>query len=211
MKEQRKNTNRTIFLVQFSMLVAIEAVFCFTPLGSLPAIGPIVATLMMVPVVITALTMGMKAGTAMGAIAGLFSFLVWTFIPPTPIAAFIFTPFYSFGEFTGNFGSVLICFVPRIIAGTVAGASLQAFTKLWRKQRVLCYSIGGALGSLTNTLLVMSGIWLFFGEQYASIAGKSIIAVIGLTILTSGIPEAVINAVIAPAVCKALKGAFKQK
>ena len=68
--------NNTLFIVQFSILLAIEAIFCFTPLGSLPAMGPIVATLMMVPVIITAILLGTKAGTIMGAFAGLFSFIV---------------------------------------------------------------------------------------------------------------------------------------
>jgi hypothetical protein len=35
-----KTKNKTLFLAQFSILPAIEAIFCFTPLGSLPAIGP---------------------------------------------------------------------------------------------------------------------------------------------------------------------------
>jgi uncharacterized membrane protein len=99
---------KIFFLVQFSILTAIEAIFCFTPLSSLPAIGPIVATLMMIPVIITAILLGTNAGTVMGFIAGLFSFLVWTFMTPSPLVAFIFTPFYSLGEFQGNIGSLII-------------------------------------------------------------------------------------------------------
>ena len=88
-------SKKTIFLAQFAMLLAIEAIVCFTPLGSLP-IGPMVATLGMVPVIITAIILGTPAGTAMGFFTGLFSFLVMTFTPPTPVA-FVFTPFYSIG------------------------------------------------------------------------------------------------------------------
>lgn len=198
--------NKIQFMVQFSVLLAIEAIFCFTPLGSLPAFGPIVATLAMAPVIITALILGTKAGTAMGAVAGLFSFLVWTFAPPTPIVAFVFTPFYSFGGFSGNFGSILICFLPRILVGTVAGMTYNTLSKIFYKKDVLCYSISGALGSLTNSILVLGGIWLFFGKQYViATAGKSILVIIGITILTSSIPEAVVNAIIAPAICKPLK------
>jgi len=174
--------NKTLFMVQFAVLLAIEAIFCFTPLGSLPAIGPIVATLGMIPVIITALSLGTKAGTAMGAFAGLFSFLVWTFMPPTPISAFVFTPFYSFGEFSGNFGSILICFIPRILVGTVAGASHKTFSRLFSEKSILRFSLSAALGSLTNTFLVMGGIWLFFGDQYATLAGDVMLKIIGLTI-----------------------------
>ena len=199
------NKNQTLFLVQFGVLLAIEAIFCFTPLGYLPAFGPIVATLGMIPVIITALLLGTKAGTMMGAFAGLFSFLIWTFMPPTPIVAFVFTPFYSLGEFSGNFGSVLICFVPRILVGTVAGLTYKALSKLFPAQNILCFSLSAALGSLTNTFGVMGGIWVFFGRQYSSIAGSAMLIIIGTTILTSGIPEAVASAIAASAVCKPLK------
>lgn len=207
-----KHQNQKIqFLTQFSILVAIEAIFCFTPLGSLPALGPIVATLAMIPVVITALLLGTKAGSAMGAIAGLFSFIVWTFMPPNPITAFVFTPFYSLGEFQGNFGSLLICFVPRILTGTVAGLVYAALSKKSEKRDTLHYALSAGLGSLTNTLLVMAGIWIFFGQQYSSLAGSSILILIGTTILTSGIPEAIVAAIAAPAVCKPVKIVLSQK
>jgi uncharacterized membrane protein len=203
--------NKTLFLVQFSVLLAIEAIFCFTPLGSLPALGPIVATLAMVPVSITAVLLGTKAGTMMGAFAGLFSFLVWTFMPPMPLMAFIFTPFYSLGEFSGNFGSLLICFVPRILVGTVTGVSYKYLSETLHKKPVFSISISAALGSLINTFGVMGGIWLFFGKQYASIAGQTMIYIIGFTILTSGIPEAIVSAILSSAVCRPLKTLLERR
>lgn len=203
--------NKTLFLVQFSVLLAIEAIFCFTPLGSLPALGPIVATLAMVPVSITAVLLGTKAGTMMGAFAGLFSFLVWTFMPPMPLMAFIFTPFYSLGEFSGNFGSLLICFVPRILVGTVTGVSYKYLSETLHKKSVFSISISAALGSLINTFGVMGGIWLFFGKQYASIAGQTMIYIIGFTILTSGIPEAIVSAILSSAVCRPLKTLLERR
>jgi uncharacterized membrane protein len=84
--------SKVLFLTQFSVLLAIEAVVCFTPLGSLPAIGPIVATLSHIPVIVTAILLGTAAGAGMGFFFGLFSFLVWTFAPPSPVVAFVFTP-----------------------------------------------------------------------------------------------------------------------
>jgi len=200
-----KTKNTTLLLVQFGILLALEAIFCFTPLGSLPALGPIVATLAMIPVVITALLLGTKAGTLMGGFAGLFSFIVWTFMPPSPIVAFVFTPFYSLGEFSGNIGSLLICFVPRILVGTVAGLTYKVLSKKMPNKNVLCFSLSSALGSLTNTFGVMGGIWLFFGNQYSSIAGGAMLIIIGSTILFSGIPEAIVSAIAASAVCKPAK------
>lgn len=194
---------KTLFLAQFAMLLAIEAIVCFTPLGSLPAIGPIVATLSAVPVIITAIILGTGAGSAMGFFFGLFSFLVWTFTPPSPLTAFAFTPFYSLGPTQGNFWSLVICFVPRILVGTITGACFSLFSKMkWKP--VFAYSLSGILGSLANTLLVLGGIYVFFGTSYAAALGKSfdlLLGLIGLTLLTSGIPEAVIGGVAAYAIC----------
>lgn len=206
----KTNRDRTLTLVQFGVLLAIEALFCFTPLGALPAIGPIVATLAMVPTIITALLLGTKAGSFMGAFAGLFSFLVWTFTPPSPAVAFVFTPFYSLGEFQGNLGSLLICFVPRVLTGTVAGAVYHKLSVKLPKKDVLCFSISAVLGSLTNTIGVMGGIWLFFGKQYSTVAGDAILIIILTTILTSGIPEAIVSAILSSAVCKPVKVLLKK-
>jgi uncharacterized membrane protein len=196
----------TLFLAQFAMLLAIEAIVCFTPLGSLPAFGPIVATLGMVPVIITAVMLGTNAGAAMGFCTGLFSFCVWTFTPPSPIA-FVFTPFYTLGSVRGNFWSLVICFAPRILVGVVTGLCFSLFKKLkWKA--VFAYSLSGVLGSLTNTLLVLGGIYIFFGRSYAAVIGQSfnvLLGLIGLTILTSGIPEAVIGGIAAYAICYPIK------
>ena len=194
--------SKTLSLTQFAILLAIEALFCFTPLGSLPALGPIVATLAMVPVILTAVVMGTGYGTIMGAFTGLFSFLIWSFAPPNPLTAFVFTPFYSFGQARGNFWSLVICFVPRILVGTVTGACFHLFSRLkWR--RAVAYGLSGAIGSLTNTILVVGGIFLFFGPAYAAVLKQSTDVLLGflaLTILTSGIPEAAIGAIAAYAI-----------
>ena len=201
----------TLILTQFAMLLAIEAVVCFTPLGSLPAIGPIVATLAMVPVIITAILLGTGAGAAMGAFAGLFSLLVWTFTPPNPLVAFVFTPFYGLGATHGNIWSLVICFVPRILVGVVAGVCFKLFARLRWKSGIV-YGLSGALGSLANTFGVLGGIYVFFGHNYATVLGKGfdlLLGLIGLTILTSGIPEAVIGGVAAYAVCRPLQKYMK--
>lgn len=198
---------KTLFIAQFSLLLAIEAIVCFTPLGSLPALGPIVATLSHIPVVITAILLGTGAGAAMGFFFGLFSFLVWTFTPPFPVIAFVFTPAYSFGGMSGNFWSLVICFVPRILIGVAAGLLFKLFSRAFAgfdKRKILTYSLAGAAGSLTNTFLVLGGIYAFFGGAYAQAIGISyglLLGIVGGTVLTNGIPEAVVAAILAYVIC----------
>lgn len=199
-------SKKTLFLTQFSILLALEAIFCFTPLGSIP-IGPMVATLAAVPVIVTAILLGTKAGTVMGFFTGLFSFIVWTFIMPASPVAFVFTPFGAVGNVHGNFWSLVICFVPRILIGTIAGLSFSGFKKLFGKLKtgnVLAYSLSGILGSLTNTVLVLGGIYIFFGQSYATAIGKAVnllLGILGFTVVTNGVLEAVIGGIAAYAIC----------
>ena len=88
----------------------------------------------------------------------------------------------------------MICFVPRILIGVVTGLTFQALKHT--KNRLLSYGLSGILGSLTNTLLVLGGIYFFFGQDYATAIGSAynlLLGLIVLTILTSGIPEAILG------------------
>ena len=199
------------YFTRFCIILTIEAIVCFTPLGSLPAIGPIVATLGMLPVIIAAHTMGLRAGAAMGFFAGLFSFCVWTFMPPNPLSAFVFTPFVEVAGISGGFRSLLICFVPRVLVGVVAWVVYKLTYKSVIGDKV-AYALSGFLGSMANTIFVMGGIYLFFGRAYASALGigyELLLGLIGTTVLTSGIPEAVLGAVVGLFVSRPLNKYFQ--
>ena len=193
--------NKTLFITQFSILLALEAIVCFTPLGSIP-IGPIVATLMYIPVIVTAILLGTAAGAAMGFAAGLFSFIVWTFMPPFAPMAFVFTPFYNEpGLNTGNIWSLAVCFVPRVLVGIAAGLSFKYLHKFFNgKKEVIAYFVSGLAASLTATVLVLGGIYIFFGRPYAdlnAIGFDLLLGALGMVVLTNGIPEALIGGVTA--------------
>ena len=122
-----KRRKQILFITQFSLLLGIEAITCFTVLGSLPITPAIVATLAMVPVIITSILLNTWAGTLMGLIAGVFSLIVWTFMPPGP-AAFVFTPAVE----PGNFFSLIIVIVPRALVGTFSGLLYHGLIKLFK-------------------------------------------------------------------------------
>ncbi|MCL1803104.1 MAG: ECF transporter S component [Eubacteriaceae bacterium] len=186
-------SRKTVFLVQFAALLALEAITCFTPLGSLP-IGPIVATLAHIPVIITAAALGTGAGTLMGFITGIFSLAIWTFMPPQPFLAFVFTPFYSLGEIRGGLPSLLISVVPRTLIGFATGVSLSAF----KSDKTLGYVASGIIGSCINTFLVLGGIYVFYGRPYAAAVGleySMLLGAIGTVIATNGIMEAALGGI----------------
>lgn len=212
MSKTRKNRKQILFLCQFSILLAIEIIVCFTPLGTLPSLGMLSATLSHVPVIITALILGTKAGTLMGFAFGMCSFIYWTFVAPGAFS-FLYTPFYTLGEYSGNFGSLLICFVPRILIGVVTALTMKGLTKLFKNEFVAA-TIAGVAGTLTNTLLVLGGIYIFFGTEYYSMAvadsSQTLLAFLGMVILTNGLPEAAIGGIAASAIGVPVKKAIKK-
>lgn len=186
-------------------IVAIELLFCFTPLGTIP-IGPIAATLSMVPVVISSLTFGKKIGMLMGGVFGLCSFIYWTFIMPAFPTAFLFTPFSEAAMYKGNVGSLIICFLPRILAGLTPIIVSDAFMMTSNNDNSVKGDVlGSVAGSMTNTVLVLLLIFIFFGREYTTIVGQNILNILGLTVLTNGIPEAIICAIVCPIVVRVLK------
>lgn len=190
-----KSNNVKVF-TRFTIILALEAIVCFTPLGSLPAFGPVVATLGMIPVIIAAHTLGMVSGALMGLFAGLFSLIVWTFMPPNPALAFVFTPFIEFAGVSGGIRSVLICIVPRILVGVFASGAFKLLEKAGIGDKG-SYAISGFLASMANTIFVLGGIYFLFGKQYAEALGvgyKMLMGLIGTTVLTNGLPEAVLGA-----------------
>lgn len=203
-------SSHVLLMSQMAFLTAIMMVMAFTPLGYIPL--PFMnATTMHIPVIIGACLLGPKTGAILGGIFGLTSVVKATIQPN--ITSFVFTPFYSFSpQFHGGFESLIVAIVPRIFIGLIAGY-LFLFLKKKMKGLSLPLLISGFVGSMVNTVGVMSLIYLLFGEQYAAAGGKDpsmlfgvIMGVIGI----NGIPEALIAAVLTQAVGRALFAAFSR-
>lgn len=196
---------KTQSMVETAMFAVIVIVLAFTPfLGYIP-LGFTRATTIHIPVILASILLGPKRGGAIGAVFGLTS-LINNTVSPTP-TSFVFSPFYSVGDVSGNFLSLVICFVPRILIGVVPYFVYKWLLCAAPKKEALCLGAAGVAGSLTNTLLVMNLIYLFFSPQYAA-ANKTttqalygfILSVIGI----NGLPEAIVAAIITAAVGKIL-------
>lgn len=189
--------------MELVFIIIIEAIICFTPLGSVP-IGPIVATLSCIPVIIASLLFTDKEGVIVGLFFGLFSFIVWTIIPPNPAFSFIFTPFYEGSQYRGNIFSIIICFLPRILTGLTPYITYNLLNKLIKKD-IISLILSSLIGSFTNTILVMLFIYIAFNKEYSSLMGISMIDIIKITITTNGIVEAMLAMIIAPSIVLALR------
>ena len=182
-----------------ALLAAIICILAFTPfIGYIP-LGFTRATIVHIPVIIASLLLGPKKGAALGFLFGLTSFINNT-MNPTP-TSFMFTPFFSLGETSGNFSSLIICFLPRILVGVVPYYVYQFCQKLSKKEEIsqIGLILSDICGSLPNTLLVMNLTFIFFKEEYALANNKTVSAVYGfiLSIIgINGVPEAIIAGIL---------------
>ena len=193
-------------LVLLSMFIGIEIVLMTTPLGYLP-IGPIKATTLHIPVIIISILLGMKEGAILGFVFGLSSMLINTFNPS--LFSFCFSPFYTIGEISGNFSSILIAILPRVLLGVIAGFTYNLLHK--KCSIMLASSLTGFIATIAHTAMVMFMIYFFFGQEYAQTANfayETFITVIQTTILTNGIMEAILAILVTNGIIKVFKFAI---
>lgn len=202
------NSAKTMSIVQIALFAAIIVIMAFTPfLGFIP-LGFTRATIIHIPVIIGSILFGPVQGAVLGFVFGLTSFVNATLNPT--VTSFVFTPFYSVGDIHGGFGSLIICFVPRILVGVVPYYVYRLFDKIgndYPKKQTLALGMAGLTGSLTNTLLVMNLIYVLFGESYAAVQNvsvKSLYGVILSVILVNGIPEAIVAVCVVTLVTRTL-------
>lgn len=201
-----QNKEKIRKMVLTAVFTAIIFVMANVPFLGYIGIGNISATTLHIPVIIGAILLGPKYGAFLGFAFGLSSFISSTFQPG--ITSFVFTPFAPIGH--GNFWSLVICFVPRILIGLVSYYVYEACVKLVKgslaRKEVPALLAAGITGSLTNTILVLGGIYVFFGAQYAETLniGGALYLVIMMIVLTNGVPEAIVAAILTLAIGKVL-------
>lgn len=201
-------TNRTLGLVQLSLFSGIIVIMAFTPfIGYIP-LGFTRATIIHIPVIIGSLMLGPKKGAFLGGVFGLTS-LINNTINPTA-TSFVFSPFITMGDIHGGAASIIICMLPRILVGIVPYYVYRlAIGKGEPSKKRMSVSLGlaGVCGSLTNTLLVMNMIFLFFKDAYAQandVAGNAVYGFILSIIGINGVPEAIVAGIIVVGIGAAL-------
>lgn len=198
------NQEKTSSLVKMALLTAIIIVLTVTPLGFIP-LGFMWATTIHIPVILGSILLGPKRGAVLGLVFGLSSMIKATVTPI--VTNFVFSPFYSVGETHGNFWSIVVSLVPRILVGVVPYYVYKLVKKMNGKEN-LALSLAGFAGSMTNTLLVMNFIYLFFGRAYAAAnnaAFEGFYGAIVAVIFTNGVPEAILATIITCLIVKVLQ------
>lgn len=192
--KQKISTNSLVKLALFSSIIFILGM---TPLGFIP-FGLFKIVTIHIPVIIGSILLGPKKGAFLGSLFGLTSFIM-SHLQPS-LSSYFFSPIIS-----GNFFSLIICFLPRILVGIVPYYLFKFFKKFININISLI--ITGILGSLINTVLVLFLIYNIFGEKYAEILNTSLDNLLNAIFITVGINavlEAFTSAILTLSICKVL-------
>jgi len=182
----KKSSSISRIAIFFALMITIHFttsfILHFVPSGIQP-------TLVHIPVVIASIIYGPRTGAILGLLMGLFSLTMNTLVL-TP-ASYLFSPFVP----NGNLYSLVIAIVPRILIGVT-----PYFVYRWMHNRTGLIT-AGIVGSMTNTVFVLSGIYLFFGNSF----GRGIQHFLGLIVSTNSLIEVIATVLITSAVVPALE------
>ncbi|GGE28596.1 ECF transporter S component [Streptococcus himalayensis] len=172
----KKQSNLAPIAIFFSVMLVLHlmssVIFNILPV-------PIKPTIIHIPVIIASILYGPRVGASLGFLMGMISLMTNTLVLlPT---SYLFSPFVP----NGRLVSAIIALVPRILIGITPHytyKSIKGKTGL---------ALAGGLGSLTNTIFVLGGIFFLFSNVYkgniqlllASVISTNSVAEIFLSIL----------------------------
>lgn len=183
MNTQKNKTYRIAILGILSAFIIVQTFVPF--LGNIP-IPPLNPTIIHITVIVAAFVLSTKDGMLVGLVWGLARMVKAYTLPASPLDLLLWT-------------NPVIAVVPRVMVGLMAGLVFHAFLK--RKQEKVGMVTAAVLGSLTNTVLVLGFIALFYGNEYATalnVDPSNLLKVLAGIIATNGIGEAVAAGLIAP-------------
>lgn len=141
---------------------------------------PIKPTLVHIPVIVASIMYGPRIGTLLGGLMGVISVVTNTVVLlPTN---YLFSPFVD----QGNLASLMIAMVPRLLIGITP---YYCYKFIHNKFGLV---LSGLVGSLTNTVFVLSGIFVFFSTVF----GGNIKALLATIVSTNAIVEMIISALV---------------
>ena len=192
----KKFTTSQITLL--GLMIAILLLMAYTPLGYLN-IGPLAITFNIIPVAVSAITMGPVGGAIAGAVFGLTSFGQCIGIGGTSlmgVTLFGINPFLA----------VVQRFIPRLVDGLLLGYIFQGVRRKSKNIYLSC-AVTGFLSAFLNTLFFMGLLVGLFGNtEYVQglMGGKNVILFICTFVGINAVCEMLSATVITGAVGAAL-------
>ncbi len=186
-------SNKTRKLTFLGVMLSLTIVFVM--ITAVPGTAATIAFFMFIPTIITSVVYGPKLGALMGFLAGLTT-LIRAYIAPL-------SPFDYF------FQNPLIAILPRIFVGITPYFVYIGINKLFNFDKSENISIisAGALGAITNTVLVVLALYFIYGSKIISEYGvaNSITAFFVGIAGINGVIEAITAAILTLPVVKIYK------
>ncbi len=187
-------------LTVIGMLASITILLGVTGYGFIPLFY-MKATILHVPVIIGAVLAGPRVGMMVGFIFGVFS-MFQAVTAPTSVMSIFLNPFVD----PRNLITVM---VPRILIGLTA----YLVYRFMIGGKTLRMALAAICGSMVNTVLFMSCIYIFHAEEFAAAQNMSVDVVWNIVVgicISNGIPEALVAAAITVPVVLAVQKAQKR-
>ena len=186
---------KTKRIVLYGLFIAIILLMAFTPIGYIKM--PFVEiTLITIPVIVGAVTMGPVAGLVLGTVFGLTSFAQCFGMSKFGTTLFSINPFFTF----------IICVVARALMGYLCGVIYKAFEKRGNTS-VWAFGVSSVAGALLNTLFFVGFLLILFGNSdyiMAMRAGANVLAFLAAFVGINGLVEAIACGIVGTAISKAL-------
>lgn len=186
-----KSSNHVATIAIFFAVMLVINILSSVIFNLLPV--PIKPTIVHIPVIIASILYGPRIGATLGGLMGVMSMIHNTIILlPT---SYLFSPFVE----NGSIYSVLIAVLPRILIGVVPYYIYKAF----RKPAGL--ALAGAIGSMTNTIFVLGGIFFLFSSVFNGDIKSMLAVVFGTNAIAEMVISAVLTTTIVPTLQKVKK------
>lgn len=188
-----KQKKKLVRLVMCALFSALIVVMTFTPYLGYITVGVIEITTLHAVVIFGSAVLGPAMGSILGGVWGL-----------TCIARA-----FQFGIVP--FQNPLVSLLPRILVGLLAGLVFKGLSKT-KCKKPISLGISALVGTLTNTVLVLSflnlcgGFQVLFGDS-----AKTIDVIITTIISTNGLIELALAVILVPTIYMATERFFKDK
>ena len=180
-----KDTRRMVILALF---LGIIAAMSFVPYTGYIQYGVVSITTLHIPVLIAIIMLGTRDGFIVATAFGVLS-LMRAYTSGTPEALIFMNP--------------LISVAPRMLMGLCTGLAAAYLRDRMQHNRYVFFIIIAALGTLLNTVFVLSAIALFAGDMIIPL-GDTLRMIFAIIISINGMLELGMAVVIVPPVCRAL-------
>lgn len=193
------NSKKIRDLTIHALLIAIMAIMAFTPLGYIK-IGVVQMTLMCLPVAAGIFFGGKKTGILLGFVFGLTSFIQCFGMDSFGTTLFSMSPVKT----------ALMCFVPRMLMGFLAGLVFELLMKS-KLNNIVSYAVMSLIIPMLNTLFFVTTFIVFFkGTEFftsleETFGTTNLFAFFAAFCGINAVLEIILNGVVGIPMCKALE------